>query len=91
MLLVIINTVQAYNDILAGRREVLQTAVQSVSNEVLDLQQQAAAGAYGAPQGYQAPPQQPGYAPAQPQQPAHVAPQQAAPAPVAGVRPTWAK
>ena len=44
MLLVIINTVQAYNDILAGRREVLQTAVQSVSNEVLDLQQQAAAG-----------------------------------------------
>ena len=28
MLLVIINTVQAYNDILAGRREVLQTAVQ---------------------------------------------------------------
>ena len=46
---------------------------------------------YAAPQGYQAPPQQPAYAPAQPQQPAYVAPQQAAPAPVAGARPTWAK
>jgi hypothetical protein len=51
----------------------------------------APAPAYAAPQGYQAPPQQPAYAPAQPQQPAYAVPQQAAPAPVAGVRPTWAK
>jgi hypothetical protein len=51
----------------------------------------ALAPAYAAPQGYQASPQQPAYAPAQPQQPAYATPQPAAPAPVAGVRPTWAK
>ncbi|MDR7298323.1 MULTISPECIES: methyl-accepting chemotaxis protein [Roseateles] len=44
ILLVAINSVQAYNDIMAGRREVLQTAVQSVANQVLALQQQAASG-----------------------------------------------
>ena len=52
----------------------------------------APAPAYAAPQGYQAPQQQPGFAQPQLQQPAHApAPQHAAPAPVAGVRPTWAK
>ena len=53
----------------------------------------APAPAYAAPQGYQAPQQQPAYAPVQPQQPANAAqtPQQAAPAPAAGVRPTWAR
>ncbi|CAM3687759.1 methyl-accepting chemotaxis protein [Roseateles saccharophilus] len=44
VLLIVINTVQAYNDIMAGRREVLQTALQAISNHVLDLQQQASAG-----------------------------------------------
>ncbi len=44
VVLVAINSLQAYNDIMSGRREVLQTAVQSVATQVLDLQQQAASG-----------------------------------------------
>jgi len=42
--LVAINTLQAYNDIMSGRREVLQTAVQSVAAQVLAQQQLAAGG-----------------------------------------------
>jgi methyl-accepting chemotaxis protein len=44
ILMVAINALQAYDDIMAARREVLQTAVQSVANQVLDLRQQAASG-----------------------------------------------
>jgi methyl-accepting chemotaxis protein len=44
LVLVAINTLQAYSDIIRGRREVLQTAVQTLANQVLDLQQRAAAG-----------------------------------------------
>lgn len=53
----------------------------------------APAPAYAAPQGYQAPQQQPGYAPPQPQQSAYApqTPQQATSAPATGVRPTWAR
>jgi methyl-accepting chemotaxis protein len=42
--LVLINTLQSYADIMASRREVLSTAVQSVANQVMDLQQQASSG-----------------------------------------------
>ena len=41
---VIINVVQSYEDTLASRRELLKTAVQSVANQVIALQQQAASG-----------------------------------------------
>jgi methyl-accepting chemotaxis protein len=44
VLLVAINTLQAYRDIMDNRREVLQTAVQSVATQVLQLQQRAASG-----------------------------------------------
>ncbi|MBI3349839.1 MAG: cache domain-containing protein [Burkholderiales bacterium] len=44
VLLVVINTVQAYDDIMASRREMLQTALQSISTQVLELQQQASSG-----------------------------------------------
>ncbi len=44
LLLVAINTVQTYTDLMAGRREVLQTAVQTLANQVMDLQRQAASG-----------------------------------------------
>ena len=44
ILLVAFNALQAYNDIMAGRREVLQTAVQSVATQVMAQQQLAAGG-----------------------------------------------
>ena len=44
LVLVLINTLQTYNDILTSRREALQIAVQTVSNQVLQLQQLASSG-----------------------------------------------
>ena len=44
IVLVAINAMQAHADIMASRREVLQTAVHTVANQVLQLQAQAAAG-----------------------------------------------
>jgi methyl-accepting chemotaxis protein len=44
VILVAINAMQAHDDIMASRREVLQTAVHSVANQVLQLQAAAASG-----------------------------------------------
>lgn len=44
LLLVVINAVRAHDDIMASRREMLQTALQPLGTQVLELQQQAGSG-----------------------------------------------